>query len=198
MSAHLSTNLLDSKPLPQSGQLTLIARLAAKDQSAFSELILDHQDPLVNYLSKLSGCRSRAEDLAQEAFIRFYHAVIKNPERDWQIRAYLYRIAVNLFCSQERRHKNFNKLKHLLPGNKPAPQPDSVIRQETQKKVQEALAKVPLKFRAPLILRELEGWRLEDIAICLKVNEGTVKSRIFRGKQRLKVLLKSYWQGERQ
>ena len=174
----------------------VVRNLALADMEAFREFIETHQDNLVNYLTKLCSCRYRAEDLAQESFIRLFKAVQKNPSREWQLRAYLYRIAVNLLCSQERRTKYFSKLKSVLgPDRRPAEPSDQMLRQEAHQQVTQALAELPMRFRVPLVMREIEGWRLVDIATCLQLNEGTVKSRIHRGKQRLKTLLTPYWQG---
>lgn len=198
MTQSLAAPLIEVTPSPAQCQDSLIARLAQAETRAFAELIETYQHGLVNYVVHLCGCRSRAEDLAQESFIRLYRAIQKNPHREWQIKAYLYRIAVNLLCSQERRHKHFQNLKHFFSSadktNQAHPQ-DELLAKETQQEVMKAIAKLPLRFRIPLILRELEGWRLIDIATCLDINQGTAKSRIHRGKQRLKTLLKGYWQG---
>ena len=60
-----------------------------------------------------------------------------------------------------------------------------------------ALLRVPLEFRIPLVLSQIEGWPLREIAELLELKEGTVKSRIHRGKKRLKEELAPYWNGER-
>jgi len=193
----LTSPILDIGAQPRERPMgTLVQRLANADMDAFRELIESHQDNLINYLTRLCRCKSRAEDLAQESFIRLFRAVRKNPSREWQLRAYLYRIAVNLLCSQERKSKYFSKLKHVLEPDRTPTQPqDQLLRTEAQRQVTHALTKLPLRFRVPLVMREIEGWRLTDIANCLQISEGTVKSRIHRGKKRLKTLLTPYWQG---
>ena len=197
ISSEFTSSLLDIGTSPRErSEGTLVERLALADTEAFRELILTHQNNLINYLTRLCGCKSRAEDLAQDSFIRLFRAVQRHPSRDWQLRPYLYRIAVNLLCSQERRSKYFTKLRHVLGPDKAPLQPqDQMLRQEAHRQVTEALAKLPMRFRVPLVMREIEGWRLVDIAKCLQLNEGTVKSRIHRGKQHLKTLLTPYWQG---
>ena len=58
-----------------------------------------------------------------------------------------------------------------------------------------AVAALPLAYRVPLVLHEIEGWPYADIARELALTEGTVKSRIHRGRQRLKRRLEPYWNG---
>lgn len=197
MTASLSPQLLDTAFQDHEDSSYLIQRLANADRAAFAQLVLCYQDPLINYLTKLANCRAKAEDIAQESFVKLYRAVQKSPDRQWHIRAYLYRIAINMFCSQERRQKHFGKLKHLLKPHLKETHGDQLLRNEAQDQVQKAIARLPVRYRVPLVMREIEGWRLIDIANCLNINEGTVKSRIFRGKQKLKDLLEDYWRGAR-
>jgi RNA polymerase sigma-70 factor (ECF subfamily) len=63
--------------------------------------------------------------------------------------------------------------------------------------VEAALGGLPLRYRAPLVLREIEGLSYREIAVALGCREGTVKSRINRARERLKALLEPYWRGSR-
>ncbi len=174
----------------------LIAAARDGDREAFSLLVDAHKDPLVSYLARLVGNRERAEDLAQESFLRFYQNLDRYDERG-QLRAYLFRVATTLLRSEERRERRFRLLSPWLVttnGHAPAA-PERLLEDEIRRQVTQAVATRPLRFRVPLVLHEIEGWPYAEIARQLGCGEGTVKSRIFRGRQRLKERLKPYWNG---
>jgi len=175
----------------------LMAGVLGGDRGAFTRLVARHKDAVVNYLTRLTGDRDRAEDLAQETFLRLFRAAPGYREQGL-LRAYLFRIATNLVRSEERRAK---RLRLLLPflGGRRHDEPSAVsgmLVQELHRQVAVALAKLPLRFRVPLVLHEIEGWSYADIAQELSCREGTVKSRIHRGRQHLRQRLEPYWNGE--
>lgn len=175
----------------------LMAGVLGGDRGAFTRLVERHKDPVVNYLTRLTGDRDRAEDLAQETFLRLFRATPGYREQGL-LRAYLFRIATNLVRSEERRAK---RMRLLLPffGGRQHDEPAAVsgmLLQELHRQVAVALAGLPLRFRVPLVLHEIEGWSYTDIARELSCREGTVKSRIHRGRQQLRQRLEPYWNGE--
>jgi RNA polymerase sigma-70 factor (ECF subfamily) len=174
----------------------LMARVRTGDREAFADLVDRHKDAVVNYLARLSGDRDRAEDLAQETFLRLFRAAGSYSEQGY-LRAYLFRIGTNLVRSEERRERRFRLLLPFLrreERDEPAA-PSGLLLQELHREVAGAVAGLPLRFRVPLVLHEIEGWTYEDIARELGCREGTVKSRIYRGRQRLREKLQPYWQG---
>ena len=90
----------------------------------------------------------------------------------------------------------FSRNGHHPSENGTSPQ-EELLRKEVGLRVTEALAGVPLRYRSPLVLREMEGWSYRDIASALNCREGTVKSRIHRGREELRRLLEPYWNGGR-
>lgn len=175
----------------------LMSDLLGGDRGAFTRLVERHKDAVVSYLTRLTGDRDRAEDLAQETFLRLFRTAPQYQEQGL-LRAYLFRIATNLVRSEERRAK---RLRLLLPflGGRRHDEPAAVsgmLVQELHRQVAIALAKLPLRFRVPLVLHEIEGWSYADIAQELSCREGTVKSRIHRGRQHLRQRLEPYWNGE--
>lgn len=178
----------------------LLERCRAQDPEAFGQLVDRHKDPMVNYLARLTGCRDRAEDFAQETFVRFYQQLDRYCE-EGTLAAYLFRIATNLVRSDERRRRRWRLLKPLLfssNGHHPnaSPRRDMLAREE-QRQVTRALAALDLIYRAPLVLREIEGRSYVEIAAVIGCSEGTVKSRLHRGRQLLKQQLAPYWNGGR-
>jgi RNA polymerase sigma-70 factor (ECF subfamily) len=187
-----------SQPIHAPSDLDAVqmARVRSGDRDAFADLVDRHKDAVVNYLTRLTGDRDRAEDLAQETFLRLFRSAGSYTEQGL-LRGYLFRIATNLVRSEERREK---RLRLLLPflgrqdHAEPAA-PSGLLRQEVHREVSAAVAQLPLRYRVPLVLHEIEGWAYTEIAQALGCREGTVKSRIHRGRQYLKERLAPYWQG---
>ncbi len=177
----------------------LVALGLAGDRAAWGELVERHKDGLVNYLTRMTGERQAAEDLAQEAFLRlFERAAGYRPQG--KFRAYLYRIAVNLLRSQERRRRRWQLIAaHFLPTNGGPPERSAAGRlldHERDRQVADAVARLPQRFRAPIVLFNVEGWSYREIADALGCRVGTVKSRIHRGRHLLRRDLAPYWSGE--
>jgi RNA polymerase sigma-70 factor, ECF subfamily len=174
----------------------LMDRVRAGDRDAFSDLVDRHKDAVVNYLTRLTGNRDRAEDLAQETFLRLFRSAGGYTEQGL-LRAYLFRIATNLVRSEERREKRLRLLMPFLRGGRHSEPtaPSGLLRQELHREVSSAVAQLPLRYRVPLVLHEIEGWAYSEIARELGCREGTVKSRIHRGRQQLKERLAPYWNG---
>jgi RNA polymerase sigma-70 factor (ECF subfamily) len=176
----------------------LMDRVGAGDLEALGELAERHKDGLVNYLTRLTGSRERGEDLAQEAFLRLFGAA-QRYRGDGRFPAYLYRIATNLARSEQRRDRRWRqRLPVLLGGHGHDPEstaPARLLRSESRRLIAEAISVLPLRLRVPLVLHELEGWSYQAIAELLSVSEGTVKSRIFRGREKLRQRLAPYWNG---
>src|SRR4029079_12392756 len=76
-----------------------------------------------------------------------------------------------------------------------APPDANVLSDEIQRQVSAALEKLPLKYRAPLVLFEIEEWSYDEIAAALAVRTGTVKSRISRARELLRRQLAPWWTG---
>ncbi len=177
------------------GDEALMARVAGGDREAFAAVVDRHKDAMVAYLTRLTGDRDRAEDLAQETFLRLFRGAGRYVERGL-LRAYLYRIATNLARSEERRARRAKLLQPLLGPHRdgePGTWHDALLRDELQRQVAAAVAALPLRWRVPLVLHEIEGWPYAEVAAQLGVREGTVKSRIHRGRERLRRALAPYW-----
>ena len=178
-------------------EAALVARARSGDREAFAELVDRHQDGVVAYLARLTGDRDRAEDLAQETFLRFYRSLGAYRE-EGQLKAYLFRIGANLVRSEERRKRRFHVLLPFLSraGHDEPAGPAGMLRDELHGLVAAAIARLPLRFRVPLVLHEIEGWQYDEIARDQGCREGTVKSRVHRGRQMLRRALEPYWNGE--
>ena len=183
----------------------LLERSRDRDAEAFGELVDRHKNAMVNYLCRLTGCRERAEDYAQETFVRFYQGLDRYREQG-NLTAYLFRIATNLVRSDERRKKRWQLLQPFLfsangrggqlpseNGSRQDSPQESLLASEERRQVTRALADLDLTYQVPLVLREIEGHSYQEIAEVLGVSEGTVKSRLHRGRHLLKEKLTPYW-----
>lgn len=178
------------------------------DWEGFGRLVERHRDPLVRFLARLVGDRDRGEELAQEAFVRLWLASRRYRE-EGRFEAYLYTIGTRLAQSSERRRRV--RLRALLsgalerfgwlegaPGSEPFEEAEAsarLLREEAAAEVARAVAELPLAFRAPLVLAALEERPLGEIAHLLGLREATVKSRLFRARERLRARLEPYWKG---
>jgi len=175
----------------------LIKRIREGDEDAFAIFVDRHKDSLVNYLTHLTRSRERAEEVAQDAFVRFYRNASKCRDQE-RLAPYLFRIATNLVVTQIRRERRWKSLLPRLIALQPRSAPPAdlpLLTEEIQRKVTEALEQLPLKFRAPLVLFEIEEWSYDEISRAIGCRVGTVKSRISRARALMRVQLESWWIG---
>jgi RNA polymerase sigma-70 factor (ECF subfamily) len=174
--------------LAEPSDADLFERSRGGDRAALATLVERHQDGLVNYLVRLAGSRDGAEDLAQETFLRLLTRSGGYRERG-QLKAYLYCIATNLYRSHDRRRRRWGLLAPRLEPPAPAAragQDVELLRREAGRHLAAALKELPLRYRVPVVLRDVEDWPYEEIALLMGCREGTVKSRIHRGRRLLR------------
>ncbi|TAK18814.1 MAG: sigma-70 family RNA polymerase sigma factor [Acidobacteria bacterium] len=177
----------------------LVTAAAAGDLDAFESLVQRHQTRLVGYLRGLTNADADAEDLAQEAFLRAYRS-LKGFRGTSSFRTWLYQIATNLFRNWLEKRRNQAPI-HAGSIDEPAPGKDEAVeppgelapedRHIQRDAIDRALAALPADQREAVLLRDVEGFDYREIAEQLGVPLGTVESRIFRGRARLKELLRS-------
>lgn len=169
---------------PSDGQL--MERVRTGDRLAFAQLVDRYKDAMVNYLARLCGSRARAEELAQECFVRLYQYRERYRE-EGKLAALLYRIATNLAYSETRRRqrRQLLSLGGVLPmaESEPVTPEAELLAREAQAQLLWALRQVKLRFRAPLVLHAIEGLSYREVARVLGCAENTVKSRISRARR---------------
>jgi len=186
----------------------LMGLVGQGDREAFAVLVDRHKHSLTNYLARLTGTRERGEELAQETFLKLFSAAPRYRE-EGKFLGFLYRIATNLARSDERREKRQRSfalaflsggagtLAHPLGWGSPQVSVEKrLLQAEKGRALTQALRGLPLRFRVPLVLFAVEGWSQGSIAEFLGCEEGTVKSRVFRGRERLRRALEPYGFGE--
>jgi RNA polymerase sigma-70 factor (ECF subfamily) len=173
----------------------LIRQAQQGDLAAFEELVIAHQRFVYNLALRAVCDSQEAEDIAQEAFLRAWRG-LGEFRGQAQFRTWLYRIVVNL-C--------YNRLPGLKRSIAEIPtdedQAENVIEpgpsfqenlenQEQRKQLKRALAGLPESYRVMILLRYQQDMPYEEIAEVLSVPVGTVKTGIFRAKERLRQALR--------
>ena len=169
----------------------LVVAAAGGDRDAFDELVRRHESAILGLCRAMTGGGADAEDLAQEVFVRAWKS-LRTFRGDSSFRTWLHRVAVNV---ARTHHANRGKLMRLFRPASPhdLDPPDATEAIDTQLArrdlVEQALATLPPDLREAVALRDLQGLDYKEIATALGVPIGTIESRIFRARQRLRPLL---------
>ena len=170
----------------------LIERAAKGDGAAFSELMAAHEKRMYAVAFRLCGSHEDAQDCLQDAMIRIYRA-ISGFKGQSSFATWVYRITTNTCLDELRRRKarQSTSLDSLLDaGWSPADERDTperhALQSEKRREIEQAIASLPDDMRAAVVLRDIQGFAYEEIAQMLGANVGTVKSRISRGRERLR------------
>jgi RNA polymerase sigma-70 factor, ECF subfamily len=157
----------------------LVARIRSGDEQAFESLMTRYQAPLFRYLRGLVSDPEQARDLLQETFLRAYRSIdtLDDPSL---LRSWLYRIAHNQAYSVLRRRRLISWLPLAFGQHLSTPAPDRGAVELAR--VEDALARIPMQQRAPLLLHLVAGFSYAEVAALLQVSEGTVRMRISRGR----------------
>ncbi len=165
----------------------LLRAHTAGDRDAFTELVRRHRDRLWAVALRTLGDREDAADALQEALLHAYRSADRF-RGDSAVTTWLHRIVVNSCLDRARRRqvRPTVALADVMPLTEPAaPEPD----RDTAREVWAALDQLPPEQRIPLVLLDMQGYSVAEIAEILGVAEGTVKSRCARARARLAVLL---------
>ncbi len=175
------------------------------DEDAFAELVGRYRNQITSFIYRMTNDYEGAVDLAQETFVRVYRAA-ERYQTNYAFSTYIYRIATNLAISELRKRKRRRLVsltgffqatdggepKEFNPAdNRPLPDTE-LVDTERRLAVQRAISTLPEKYRAPLILRDIEGKSYEEISRILQTSEGTVKSRISRARGFLREKMRAY------
>lgn len=180
-------------------------------QAEFEELVLPHIDLLLGFALRLTRNRADAEDLLQDAMYRAYRG-LDGFERGTNFKAWMFRILTNAFISRRRSEARAPLLVDIDAVDQGQDLGDAatneaalhdelldattdwtkVYADHVDDDVKRALDELPLEFRVPLLLSGLGGLRYQEIADVLGIPIGTVMSRLFRARQRLRRSLREY------
>ncbi len=173
----------------------LVALAKEGETEAFSELVRRHLETVHRWMARAVG-EQEADDLTQEVFLKAYRG-LSGFRGDAPPRAWLASIADN---AVKNRYRSRSRFRRIFAGGRDDEEPpdppgrgatpeDEAGAGESRRFVTEALKLLPVEFRMPVVLRDLEEWSYEEISQSLAIPVGTVKSRIARGRGQLKIIL---------
>lgn len=156
----------------------------------WDRLVAAHGTRVYRHALRLTGNRADAEDLTQDAFVRVFRSLQTYEEREGgSFEGWLHRVTTNLFLDQVRRRARLriDPLGEWVDdlGSTPSAQ-DLALPGTFDADVEQALSTLPPEFRAPVLLADVDGLSYEEVAAVLGLKLGTVRSRIHRGRARLR------------
>jgi RNA polymerase sigma-70 factor (ECF subfamily) len=193
----------------RSQESAIVAELKAGSEEAYAWLIGEFQQPVYGLVYRIVNDPADAADTTQEVFMKVFRGM-KHFHGGSTLKTWIYRIALHEAANRRRwwfRHKaqetsiepvesagiaaGEGAMQVALTDHADSPF-DCVAHREVQRRVDDALRKVPEPYRTTLVLRDLEEMSYEEIAEVLEISLGTVKSRLTRGREALKQRLAPY------
>lgn len=150
---------------------------------SFDQVVRQRESQVLRIAYRMTGNWADAEDVAQEAFLRLHRRGI-NFEHEGACAAWLFRVTVNL-CVDRARSKRATFELQDLESQVPTAEQDA-IREQEKRRLMAALAQLPPKERAAVVLREIEGLSSEEVAEILGSSSGTVRSQVANAIKRLR------------
>ena len=174
----------------------MIERASRGDAAAFNRLMEQHERRMYAVALRMCGNREDAQDCLQEAMLRVYRA-IGGFKGQSSFSTWVYRITMNTCLDELRRKKNrqSTSLDSLLdmgwsPSDDTNAPEKQAIRSELRRNLNRAIQELPEEMRSAVVLRDIQGFSYEEIAHMLEINVGTIKSRISRGREKLREKMK--------
>ena len=193
----------------RSQESAIVEELKAGSEEAYVWLIGEFQQPVYGLVYRIVNDPADAADTTQEVFLKVFRGM-KHFHGGSTLKTWIYRIALHEAANRRRwwfRHKaqetsiepvesegasaGEGAMQVALTDHADSPF-DTVAHREVQRRVDDALRKVPEPYRTTLVLRDLEEMSYEEIAEVLEISLGTVKSRLTRGREALKQRLAPY------
>jgi RNA polymerase sigma-70 factor (ECF subfamily) len=179
---------------------TVVERCLSGDDAAWEELVRLHTRRVYGICYRFTGRDSEAQDLTQEVFLRVFRALGSFRSTEGSLVTWLTRLTRNLLIDHYRRTRHermTDSIEEQLPliadGVRSSSRPDAMLAgREASELLQAALGKLTPELRETVILRDLQEMEYKEIADVLAIPEGTVKSRLNRGRAELGRLMKRH------
>lgn len=186
---------------------SLVARCKSNDWTAFDAILARYQDRVYGYVRRMVDNETDAEDITQEVFWKAFRALPHFREQS-SLQTWLFRIATNLCRDWHRRRQREGLWLRFgdsdgeqerpcvdLPDTRSDPQ-HLVLQRELSEVLQHAILLLPMPLREVVVLHDIEAMPYEQVAQILGIPLGTVKSRLFYARARLRESLSAYVFGE--
>lgn len=169
----------------------LIKAFIKGNDTTFRTLVLKHKEKVRNLVFLTLGDVEFVDDISQDVFISVYHK-LKEFRFESKFTTWLYRITVNKcrdYLRKKRVRSIFVPIKDSDTEYSTGPFSENV---DIPNLVRSAIEKLPEKLRTPLVMRDIDGFSYKEIADQMGTEVGTIKSRIFRARESLKLILEPY------
>jgi RNA polymerase sigma-70 factor (ECF subfamily) len=185
------------RPASAEAEAALVERARGGDRAAFEELVRRHADRLYAVVLRFVGDRDEANEITQETFLRAWRGIGRF-ERRSRFFTWLYRIGIN---ESKRRGPRRQGAKTVSLEDEPIPEapdwseaPEARFQHADLRRVlEEAVRALPIEYRAPLILRDVEGLTTHEAAEVMNLSEPAFKSRLHRARLAVRHALDSYF-----
>jgi RNA polymerase sigma-70 factor (ECF subfamily) len=184
--------------------VALMLRVQRGDQLAFQDLFRKFSPRVLRYIRRLVGSEARAEEVTQEVFIQIFRFRERYQPQS-RLSTWIFTIATNLSLNEIRRPERRLRVDiwdqrgdEERREGPPLPDPNAIdpeagaASRELARHLEEAVAKLPPKQRAALLLSRVDGLAYKDVGDALGCSEGAVKALLFRATQSLKVTLRDH------
>lgn len=155
-------------------------------ENSFSRVFQERQMQVLRTAFRISGNWSDAEDIAQQVFVKLHRQGVSFPN-DAALTSWLYRVTVNLCFDQLRSVRTFVSVPEL-PSLESSTEAE-MIRAQEKERLMAALAQLPTRERAAIVLREIEGLSTAEVAGILGSTPVTVRSQVAKAMSRLQTIL---------
>jgi len=163
----------------------LMSAAAEGDMDAFEVLVRRHQQGVLTVALRLLGDEHRAQDAAQEAFLRVLESAPRyRPTASF--RTYLYRILTRLCIDQYRRREPITHSELDSVSDDAETAPEALMRRERAEQVRQAIERLPARQRAALVLQHYEDMSYEEIGAVMKCSASSVDALLVRAKKKLR------------
>jgi RNA polymerase sigma-70 factor, ECF subfamily len=167
------------------------------DRAAFEELVRRHADRLYAVVLRFTGSDEAAQEATQEAFLRAWRSIGRFEGRS-QFFTWLYRIGINE--AKRRAERDPERQRHVSLDETNAPEPPDwseaptrrAAQSDLQAALERAIAALPPDYRAPLVLRDVEGLSTQEAAEIMELGEAALKSRLHRARLAVRKAVKDY------
>ncbi|HEY3826928.1 MAG TPA: sigma-70 family RNA polymerase sigma factor [Bryobacteraceae bacterium] len=164
----------------------LIFEITRAADDAFDRVVRDRGAQLLRIAWRILGNWADAEDVVQDVFLRLHRHGLDFPH-EAALGAWLCRVTANLCIDRSRSARPIGELPELIAANSSAEA--AMLRDEQKRILTHALAALPARERAAIVLREIEGLPTTDVAAILGSSESTVRSQISKAMTKLRMLL---------
>jgi RNA polymerase sigma-70 factor (ECF subfamily) len=174
-----------------SAEYEMIRRARQGEESAFKEIIKQHEHRVAATVIGILGNGPEVEDIGQETFIQLYKS-LNRFRGDSRLGTYLIRIAINLSFNELKKRKKYYQFQEpLSQENKNSSRSfkDQENAVDIKGLVRQGLQKLSPKFRIVIVLRLIDGYSTRETADILRLPSGTVLSRLARGQAKLKEIV---------